>query len=299
MLKTTCRFTLLLGFLSTLAWLVAMLPQRAQAQAGPPPEEASANLLSPSAMPDPPFSPGIVLVGIRGDVAAAADAMTPAAAMWSGVEVLAVEPLDLRTGEVEAASGDGTETMSGYKLTVPVGTELAAIEALSGRGDVVFAEPDWMAQIAQGGIAEAAIETPLAVADTLYQEQWYLQRIGTSRAWSLALEESGGDLETVTVAVIDTGVDFSHPDLAGILTSGQNYLSTFATPFDDNGHGTHISGLIAAAVNGAGMVGPGLDVTVLAFDWPHGASQAEEASIDQALRDLSVMCRVRARLDQL
>lgn len=285
MLKTTHRFTILLGLLLTLAWLVAMPPQRVQAQEGPPPEDASANLLQPTEMPIPPFSPGTVLVGMRGDVAAAADAMTPTAAMWGGIEVLAVEPLDLRSGEVNAASGDGVEAMSGYKLTVPVGTEWEAIEALSARGDVVFAEPDWVAQIAQSGIAEAAIETPFAVADTLYQEQWYLQRIGTSRAWSLALDESGGDLATITVAVIDTGVDFSHPDLAGILTSGQNYISSFATPFDDNGHGTHISGLIAAAVNGAGMVGPGLDVQIIPLKVLNASGTGSVAPISTAIRD--------------
>lgn len=43
----------------------------------------------------------------------------------------------------------------------------------------------------------------------------------------------------------------------------------------------------------------GLEVTVLAFDWPPDLSEAEEVSVDQALRDLSVMCRIRASVDEL
>lgn len=57
------------------------------------------------------------------------------------------------------------------------------------------------------------------------------------------------------IAVIDTGVDFSHPDLKYSLTRGINLVHRNMPPYDDNGHGTHISGTIAAANSTQGMIG--------------------------------------------
>jgi len=53
--------------------------------------------------------------------------------------------------------------------------------------------------------------------------------------------------ERVRIGVIDTGVDFYHPDLQTSLSRGINLVNPRTLPFDDNGHGTHIAGTIAAA----------------------------------------------------
>ena len=54
-----------------------------------------------------------------------------------------------------------------------------------------------------------------------------------------------------TIAVVDTGVDYSHPDLHGRVFLGKNSVASNLDPFDDNGHGTHVAGLAAArAANG-------------------------------------------------
>lgn len=50
-----------------------------------------------------------------------------------------------------------------------------------------------------------------------------------------------------TIAVIDTGVDYTHPDLVGKVIVGRNLVANNFDPFDDNGHGTHVAGLAAAA----------------------------------------------------
>lgn len=59
----------------------------------------------------------------------------------------------------------------------------------------------------------------------------------------------------VGVAVIDTGIQLSHPDLLGNVVSGKNCVKPWSTPNDDNGHGTHVAGTIAAVDNGQGVVG--------------------------------------------
>jgi subtilisin family serine protease len=282
---------------------VLIAPSPLLAQDAPPVEESAAQPFQPVDIPIPPFVPGVVLVGVAGDTAAAsASATYPAtdlasAEMWAGIEVLAVEPLDVRTGAVNAAGGDGAsgDALTGYKLTVPVGTEWAAIETLEARPGVVFAEPDWLAQIAQAETPDTApdhsvphngvAETPFVISDTLYRDQWYIQRIGMSRAWALALQESDGILDTVEVYIIDTGVDFTHPDLAGKLGTGRNYLSGVATAHDDNGHGTHVAGLAAAAVNGTGTVGPGLQVQVVPFKALNANGVGGVSAIGQAIRD--------------
>ncbi|HEX2122749.1 MAG TPA: S8 family serine peptidase [Thermoanaerobaculia bacterium] len=67
---------------------------------------------------------------------------------------------------------------------------------------------------------------------------------------------------TVNVVVIDTGVDYRHPELAPIWAGGRNMIAlpNNDDPFDDNGHGTHVAGTIAAANNAVGVVGVAPDV---------------------------------------
>jgi len=60
-----------------------------------------------------------------------------------------------------------------------------------------------------------------------------------------------------TVAVLDTGVDWTHPDLAGKVLLGKNTIANNNLPFDDNGRGTHIAGIIAAKAGNA-VLGEGV-----------------------------------------
>lgn len=73
-------------------------------------------------------------------------------------------------------------------------------------------------------------------------EQWALARIGAACAW----QHTTGS-PRVTVAVVDSGVDLVHPDLVGRLRDdGYDFVDNDSTPADENGHGTHVSGIIAA-----------------------------------------------------
>ncbi|MHA0858289.1 S8 family peptidase [Paenibacillus sp. CMAA1364] len=76
-----------------------------------------------------------------------------------------------------------------------------------------------------------------------------VKQIQAPKAW---LTSTG---HRVRIGVIDTGVDYNHPDLRQSLARGVNLLNRNMLPHDDNGHGTHIAGTIAAANSTEGMIG--------------------------------------------
>ena len=85
-----------------------------------------------------------------------------------------------------------------------------------------------------------------------YSGSWGVQRIGSEAAHA-----SGNKGTGVRVAVIDTGIDYTHVDLDDNYRGGYDFVFRDDDPFDDswNGHGTHIAGIIAAEQNGIGVVG--------------------------------------------
>jgi subtilisin family serine protease len=104
-----------------------------------------------------------------------------------------------------------------------------------------------------------------------------------------------------TVAVIDTGVDYTHPDLSGKVLLGKNCVENNMDPFDDNGHGTHVAGIIGAkAANGAYGEGICPNCKILAvkvldstgfgtdFDVACGMQYARKASTSPATKVLNM-----------
>ncbi|MCX6049660.1 MAG: S8 family serine peptidase [Chloroflexi bacterium] len=193
-----------------------------------------------------PFAPGEILVGFHRDQARAS-------ALLTSMDVQFVEALDLRG--LDGTTGDAG--IDGQLLRVPEGREWEAINQLLADPAIAFALPNWLVQAAD--LDKTAVvpqtETPFGVNDPLYAErQWYLQRINASRAWSLAYgaDGFGGQLTTIRVAIVDSGIDIVHPEFKGRILDGYNYLTSGTTkPIDDYGHGTHVAGLIGAALNNA------------------------------------------------
>lgn len=149
-----------------------------------------------------------------------------------------------------------------------------AVRALSGDPRVRVAEQDAAVQI------HAVIPN-----DPRFPEQWFLRNtaqrvcipgdlpcarpgadISASEAWSVSTGSS-----SVIVAVIDTGVDYRHPDLAANILRdsdgkvvGYDFANSDADPDDDNGHGTHCAGLIGAVGgNGIGITGVAWKVSIM------------------------------------
>lgn len=96
--------------------------------------------------------------------------------------------------------------------------------------------------------------------DPFYPEQWALEQIGAPCAWSRTIGR-----QNMIVAVIDSGVDLNHPDLAPRLRKdGFDFVENDGDPSDENGHGTHVSGIIAATLaNAEGIAGLAPDVQIL------------------------------------
>ena len=76
--------------------------------------------------------------------------------------------------------------------------------------------------------------------------QWNLRQVRAPEAWDLTT----GD-RRVIIAIVDTGIALDHPDLIDKLVPGINLVTPGAPPADDNGHGTHMAGIAAAATNNA------------------------------------------------
>src|SRR4029079_13800433 len=85
-----------------------------------------------------------------------------------------------------------------------------------------------------------------------------LDLIDAPDGWNM----SRGDAET-DVAVVDSGVSPTHPDLAGRLLPGYNAVDGSDNASDVDGHGTHVAGIIAAQDNGVGTVGVAMGTMIL------------------------------------
>lgn len=92
-------------------------------------------------------------------------------------------------------------------------------------------------------------EEVVSLQDARQKACWGIRAFDLPGTWA----KSKG--EGVRVAVLDTGVDLDHPDLARNIVPGMNMIDPNRPPQDDNQHGTHVAGIIAAENNDIGMVG--------------------------------------------
>ncbi len=122
-----------------------------------------------------------------------------------------------------------------------------AIARLSARADVEWAEPDYLAS------------GEVKPNDPLYGSQWGLPKINAPAAWD---QFTGSAAQKI--CIVDTGVDYTHPDLAGNCAPGYNAITGVNDGKDDNSHGTHCAGVIGASSNNVqGVAGINWNVNIL------------------------------------
>jgi lantibiotic leader peptide-processing serine protease len=116
----------------------------------------------------------------------------------------------------------------------------------------------------QSDTSSPVVNTPVSDTDSLSGLQWDMRQIHTPDAHAIT-----GGSPSVVVGDIDTGLDYTHPDLAANVDYSNSVSCIGGLPDtspsawnDDNGHGTHTAGTIAAASNGIGIVGVAPNVKI-------------------------------------
>jgi subtilisin family serine protease len=144
---------------------------------------------------------------------------------------------------------NGGQIKYAYRIVPAIAATLPepAVAALQRSPRVVAVEPD----------------VEITAFDQELDNSWGVKRIGAG-----ALHDAGTKGSGVTVAVLDTGIDYTHDELwPNYLSVGYDFENDDADPMDDNGHGTHVAGTIAAADNGdaASVVGVAPEAKLIAL----------------------------------
>ena len=161
---------------------------------------------------------------------------------------------------VTTQGGQVSKQIHGTALLVEFPSETAAVLAvpsLSARPEVLFIERNGFLRIpptpslpnlkggGRGSATGGDLSTLAVSADAGTGHQWHHTVIRKTATLPVLVATPP------TVAVIDTGVDYTHSDLSGKVILGKNSVANNFDPFDDNEHGTHVAGLVAGkAANG-------------------------------------------------
>jgi len=251
--------------------------------------------------------PGEILVGFEGEVAALFGTKGAAVALEAAGKLVGAHGLhnpSVLMG-ISPAEGKAARLLTHWQL--PAGADvLQTVQQLAGQPGIAYAEPNYVLSIAA---------TP---NDPRFGELWGLHNTGQSggkadadidapEAWDLSTGSS-----TVVVGVIDTGVDYTHPDLAaniwtnpgetpgdGIDNDGNGFVDDYYgwdfynndnDPFDDNGHGTHVAGTIGAVGNnGTGVVGVNWNVQIMPIKFLGAGGSGSTSAAVQAVNYATLM----------
>lgn len=191
------------------------------------------------------------------------------------------DPVRLQSFSVAEMTFESDELRDKYQL-------LMQIKQLRSRPEVEEASPNYLLQ---------ALRVP---DDPQYGYQWNYPMLQLPQAWDVTTGDSN-----VVVAVIDTGVLLSHPDIQGKTTAGYDFISDPAVSLDGDGldnnpndpgdraevngdstfHGTHVTGTIAAATNNAkGVAGVGWNTRVMPLRVLGKGGAGDDYGIEQAIR---------------
>ena len=243
-------------------------------------------------------------------------AQVPSSNRAVGAQVL----VKFRPGTNAAAKADAHRAAGGRVLNeivrtgvqlvaVPAGDEPGAIARYQRNPNVLYAERNFVRSVPTP--LTHAPGTEVVPGDHMFKEQWALHNTGQQfycfpwlpemdlcfyvgtpdadidapEAWAMSTGTP------VIVAVIDTGIDYTHPDLAANYAGGEDLLTLDGDPMDDHGHGTHVSGTIAAALNNRtgdpadeeGVVGVAPNARILAYKVCNATGNCDDFAIERAI----------------
>ncbi len=183
-----------------------------------------------------------------------------------------------------------------YILKLPKDKEvLSVIEEYKANNNVEYAEPNYMYNTCETIPNEYANRSALAAT------QWGLDKINAPGGWDI---EAGS--ENVVIAVIDSGLDLNHPDLVNNIwvngdeissngidddsngyiddVNGWDFINDDSSPMDDNGHGTHCSGIASAVTNNSlGVAGVSWRSKIMALKFLDSAGYGNNVDAIEAI----------------
>lgn len=162
------------------------------------------------------------------------------------------------------------------------GTNLGhAIVSLQADPQVLLVEPNYI--VKAQGYRQTRFAAPLSMRgpsskDPFFGFQWGLQKVQAPLAWSFARGT------TVTVAIIDSGIDLAHPDLRNRIVKGFNFVNPGTLPQDDFWHGTHVSGIAAAIQdNRTGIAGTAVNLNLKPLKILDAAGEGSLEDLESAI----------------
>jgi subtilisin len=109
-------------------------------------------------------------------------------------------------------------------------------------------------------VARIDLDGTVYAIDTELDNTWGVKRIGAG-----TVHDGGNKGTGIKVAVIDSGIDYTHPDLDANFSGGYDFVNDDTDPMDDNGHGTHVAGTVAAEDDNMGVVGVAPEASLYAL----------------------------------
>ncbi len=153
-----------------------------------------------------------------------------------------------------------------YIVDLPAYTEEGTLARLAHHPHLKFAELDY------------EFQPSLVPNDQYYGNAWHLPKINAPAAWDYSQGNS------VTIAILDTGIEDAHPDLAGRMVPGWNFYDNNADTTDVHGHGTVVAGAAAASTNNSiGVAGLAGDAMIMPVRIASPQGYASGSTIAQGL----------------
>jgi subtilisin family serine protease/subtilase family serine protease len=210
---------------------------------------------------------------------------------------------------VDAAPQAAISRTGVERVRVRPGDEAAAITRYRRNPNVLYAELNYVRRIPEA--SSQLSDDAIAPGDTHFDQQWGLNNTGQEfycipwisgelclfsgvpdadidapEAWAISTGYAA-----ITVAVLDSGVDYTHPDLAPNYAGGADFVFFDGDPMDDHGHGTHVAGTIAAALDNLtgspsaeeGVAGVAPNARIKAYKVCRSDGSCDDFAIQQAI----------------
>lgn len=232
------------------------------------------------------FIPGEIVVKFKPDVIKMPKGMAVASIKAATVTVASVRALNVKYGvtKLEQIYKDALEIRPDWKH-------------LENDYLLTFAKEKSVAQAVKDykkdpNVVTATLNTVVRAFETTpddpyFNQQWGLAKIAAPRGWDRTTGSSSAE-----IAVLDTGINYNHEDFAEKvdLAKAKNYVSDNNDPLDDYGHGTAVSGVIAAATdNGKGIAGVEWKAVILPIKVLNNEGEGSITNINQGLAYLTAL----------